>query len=332
MPVATEFFLQYGYVILFLWVLLEQLGLPLPSTPVMVAAGTLTATHKLSLPVVLAASVLACMISDSIWYHFGRRFGGAVVRMMCRLSFESGTCVRRTENYFERHGSKALLVAKFIPGLGTVAAPIAGQTGMPYRQFLAFDAAGALLWSAVLTLVGRFFGDVLKHNPNALSWVGHFAGVLFVLALLFFVGQRIYRQQSFLKQVKTSRLEPHELKTMIENGHEVFIVDLRHPLDFLSDPRVLPGARHYTPEALLQRSEEIPRDRDVVLYCTCPSEATAAKTALTLRRMGIYRVRPLRGGFDGWKQLGYPLDLVTQPEAEQEAAEPLRNSAQVAEG
>jgi membrane protein DedA with SNARE-associated domain/rhodanese-related sulfurtransferase len=332
MPVAIDFFLEYGYVILFLWVLIEQLGLPLPSTPLMVTAGTLTATHKLSLPLVILAAVLACLISDSIWYHFGRRFGGAVVRMMCRLSFESATCVRRTENYFERHGSKALLIAKFVPGLGTVAAPIAGQTGMRYRQFLSFDAAGAFLWSSVLTLSGRFFGDILKRNPNALSWVGHFAGALFILALLGFVGQRIYRQQAFLKQVRTSRLEPQELKSMIDHGHKVFIVDLRHPLDFLVDPRVLPGARHYTPVELLQHNEEIPRDQDVVLYCTCPSEATAAKTALTLRRMGIYRVRPLKGGFDLWKSLGYPLSTIDVTPVTAGEPAPLGSSARVAEG
>lgn len=331
MPVAIEFFLAYGYIILFLWVLLEQLGLPIPSTPLMVTAGTLTATHKLSLPLILLAAVSACLISDSIWYHFGRRFGGAVVRMMCRLSFETATCIKRTENYFERHGSKALLVAKFIPGLGTVAAPIAGQTGMAYRQFLSFDAAGALLWSAALTLSGRFFGDVLKRNPNALSWVGHFAGVLFVIAVLAFVGRRIYRQQAFLKQVKTSRLEPQELKSMIEDGKDIYIVDLRHPLDYEVDPRVLPGAKRYTPDVLLEKSTEIPRDKDVVLYCTCPNDATAAKTALTLRRMGIYRVRPLRGGFDGWKELGYPLSSVEGSVVFEETTI-LGDSAQAMEG
>lgn len=313
MPVAINFFLEYGYLILFLWVLLEQLGLPIPSTPLLVTAGTLTATHRLNLGIILLAIVSACLISDSIWYVFGRRFGSAVVRMMCRLSFESATCVRRTENYFERHGSRALLVAKFIPGLGTVAAPIAGQTGMAYRQFLTFDAAGALLWGAALTLGGRFFGDVLKRNPHALSWVGHFAGGLFVLALLGFVAQRIYRQQAFLKQVRTSRLEPQDLKQMIDSGKNVFIVDLRHPLDYSTDPRILPGARRYTPDVLVERHTEIPRDQDVVLYCTCPSEATAAKTALSLRRVGIFRVRPLRGGFDGWKELGYPLEVIEEP-------------------
>lgn len=308
MPVAISFFLQYGYLILFLWVMAEQLGMPIPSVPLLVTAGTLTATHKLSLPLVLISVLAGSLVSDTIWYFAGKRFGGAVVRLMCRLSLESSTCVRRTEDYFTKHGPASLLLAKFIPGLGTVAAPIAGQTGMGLRVFLSFDAAGVLIWSLVMTLSGRFFGDYLEHHPNALAWVGHFAGALFVLGILGFLGYRIFKQQKFLKEIRMARLEPSELKGMMDQGQQPYIVDLRHPLDYLPDPRVLPGAVRLTPDKLVEFSDGIPRDRDVVLYCTCPSEATAAKMAMNLRKLGIYRVRPLRGGFDGWKDAGYPLE------------------------
>jgi rhodanese-related sulfurtransferase len=247
-------------------------------------------------------------VSDSLWYLLGKRFGSAMVKLVCRLSFERTTCVRKTEDYFTKYGEQALLVAKFVPGLGTVAAPIAGQTGMRYRVFLAYDLAGALFWAATVTLVGRFFGDVLRVHPGALSWMGHFAGALFILAVAGLLGYRIFKQQAFLKQVRTSRLEPVELKRMLDGGQNPYIVDLRHPLDYLPDPRVLPGAIRLSPESLMLRSGEIPRDRDVILYCTCPSEATAAKMAMKLRQHGIYRVRPLLGGFDQWKKLGFPLE------------------------
>jgi rhodanese-related sulfurtransferase len=131
--------------------------------------------------------------------------------------------------------------------------------------------------------------------------------VLFLLAIAGLLLYRVWKQQSFLRQVETARLEPMNLKEMLDSGENPFIVDLRHPLDYLPDPRVLPGALRISPSQLLERSAEIPRDRDIVLYCTCPSEATAAKVALELRRAGIYRVRPLRGGFEEWKKLGYPL-------------------------
>lgn len=307
MPVAIDFFLKYGYSILFLWVLVEQLGVPIPTVPLLLTAGTLTATHRMSLPLVLAAALLGSLISDSAWYWLGKRYGGAVVKLLCRLSMESSTCVRRTESFFAKRGASALLVAKFIPGLSTVAPPIAGQTGMKYREFAAFDAAGILLWALTFTLSGRFFGEELKLHPNALAWVGRFGFGLFVMLLLAFFVWRFFRQQAFLREIRMARLDPRELKEMLDRGQPVYIVDLRHPLDYLPDPRTIPGAVMLTPDELVARSGEIPRDRDVVLFCTCPSEATSAKMALTMRKLGVYRVRPLLGGFDEWKRLGYPL-------------------------
>jgi rhodanese-related sulfurtransferase len=135
--------------------------------------------------------------------------------------------------------------------------------------------------------------------------------------VLGFFAYRVLKQRKFLRQVRELRLEPAELKEMLDNAEASgstppFIVDLRHPLDYLPDPRVLPGALRIGPNELKQHSEIIPRDRDVILYCTCPSEETSAKLALQLHKLGIYRVRPLRGGFDGWKEAGYPLvDYVT---------------------
>jgi membrane protein DedA with SNARE-associated domain/rhodanese-related sulfurtransferase len=312
MPVALSFFMKYGYFILFFWVMTEQFGVPIPSAPLLITAGTLTATHRLSLPLVLLSIVLGCLVSDTTWYFMGKRYGGAVVRLLCRLSMESNTCVKKTEGYFTRNGERSLLVSKFIPGLGTVAAPIAGQTNMPLHLFLTYDAAGALLWALAFTLGGRFFGDFLKHS-KLVSSVSHTAGVLFVLLLIGFLIYRFTRQRAFIKEMRTARLEPNELKEMLDRQQDVYIVDLRHPLDYLPDPRTLPGAVLFTPDTLVAHTDEIPRDRDVVLFCTCPSEATAAKMALTLRKIGVYRVRPLRGGFDEWKRLGYPLEAI--PEA-----------------
>jgi membrane protein DedA with SNARE-associated domain/rhodanese-related sulfurtransferase len=307
MPLALDFFVHYGYLILFLWVLMEQLGIPIPSAPLMLTAGTLTASHKLSLPLVLISIALGSLISDTVWYMMGKRYGGAVVRLLCRLSMESSTCVRRTSDYFTKHGPATLLLAKFVPGLGTVAAPIAGQTGMAYATFAAFDIGGILIWALSITLIGRFFGDFLKHHPEALAWVGHFAVLLFVLAIVGFMVYRVSKQRRFLRKVRNARLEPEELKDMLDRGQQVYIVDLRHPLDYLPDPRVVPTAIRMTPDKLVERKDEIPLDRDIVLYCTCPSDASAGKMAITLQKLGIHRVRPLHGGFEGWRDKGFPL-------------------------
>jgi rhodanese-related sulfurtransferase len=202
------------------------------------------------------------------------------------------------------------MTAKFVPGLATLAPPVAGQNGMRYGRFLLFDGIGAMLWLGALLAAGRFFGDMLRRDPSLLDWVGRFSGALLVLGILGFFLERVYRRRMVLRNLVAARLEPEDLKKQLDAGEPVYIVDLRHPLELLPDPFTLPGAVHFSPDALAARHHEIPRDRDIVLFCTCPSEATAAKTAMTLHKLGIERVRPLRGGYDEWKRLGYPMDAV----------------------
>lgn len=320
MALPIQVLLTYGYLLLFVWVLIEQMGIPLPATPILLAAGALSAQHKISFGVALAAGVIACLVADSSWFFIGRRYGHHVLRILCKLSLEPTICVRRTQNSYSRRRGLSLLFAKFVPGLATLAAPVAGQNGMPYASFLIFDGIGATLWIAALLWGGRLFGDALKRDPSLLDWVGRFSGALLVLGILGFFVARLYRRRLVLRKLVASRLEPEELKRQLDAGEAVYIVDLRHPLELLPDPFTLPGAHHVSPEALAARAHEIPRDRDVILYCTCPSEATAAKTAMTLHKLGIERVRPLRGGYDEWKRLGYPLDAIepfmpTVPEA-----------------
>jgi membrane protein DedA with SNARE-associated domain/rhodanese-related sulfurtransferase len=310
MALPTQILLTYGYFLLFAWVVIEQLGIPLPATPVLMAAGALSAGHELSFPLALLAGVAACVSADTAWFLVGRRFGHHVLRILCKLSLEPTVCVRRTQDSFGRRREVTLLIAKFVPGLATLAPPVAGENGMALERFLIYDGLGATLWVGALLGAGRLFGDALKRDPSLLNWVGRFSGALLILAILGFFVVRLLRRRRFMRNLVESRLEPEELKRQLDAGEEVFIVDLRHPLELLPDPYTLPGALHLSPDALTARIHEIPRDRDVVLYCTCPSEATAAKTAMTLHKLGIERVRPLRGGFDEWKRLGYPLDAV----------------------
>jgi membrane protein DedA with SNARE-associated domain/rhodanese-related sulfurtransferase len=312
MPIATLFFIHYAYLILFIWVLVEQLGVPIPSIPVLLTAGTLSATHRVGMSFSILAVLVACILADSTWYSLGRRYGNSVLKLLCRLSLEASTCVSKTEGYFTRRGPVTLIFAKFVPGLGTVAAPIAGQTGMPYSRFLLWDTAGSLIWALCYFLAGRFFGDLAKKSASFFHLLSHFAFAIFILMVLGFVIYRVFKQRKFLREVRAMRLEPEELKAILDTAAAQgnippFIVDLRHPLDYLPDPRVLPGAMRIGPNELTLHHEVIPRDRDVILYCTCPSEETSAKVAMQLHKLGIYRVRPLRGGFDGWKQAGYPL-------------------------
>lgn len=304
---------HHTYALLFGWVLIEQGGLPIPSVPVLLAAGTMSAAHRLHVAYAVPVILLACLIADSVWYFLGRRYGTRVLNVLCRFSLEAATCVDRTKGTVTKRGALTLLFAKFVPGLSTVAAPIAGQAKIPYRKFVAYDMLGTLLWAGAWLFAGRFFGDVARRSGNFFAALGHFAMVLVALMVASLLVYRLAKRRQFLTELRGLRLEPAQLMAMINDarrsgGDPPFIVDLRHPLDVLAEPVELPGAVRIGPDELKKRRQIIPVDRDIILYCICPSEETSAKVALDLRRMGVRRVRPLRGGLQGWRDAGYPVD------------------------
>ena len=308
-------FTRHAYAILFGWVLLEQAGIPVPSVPVLLAAGTMSAAHRLHVAFVLPLILLACLISDSTWYFLGRRYGTRIVNLLCRLSLEAASCVTRTQGSLSRRGGITLILAKFVPGLSTMAAPMAGQAGMSYGAFLLFDMAGSFAWASAWLFGGRFLGDLAKRSNHFFNVLAHFAVGLVLLMVVGVLVIRYVRRLRFLRELRGLRLEPAQLLAMIDDAERhglqpPFIVDLRHPLDVLSDPLILPHALRIGPDELKARHGIIPRDRDIVLYCTCPSEETSAKVALELRRLGVRRVRPLRGGLQGWRDAGYALEPV----------------------
>jgi membrane protein DedA with SNARE-associated domain/rhodanese-related sulfurtransferase len=301
--------------VLFGWVLVEQAGLPIPSVPLMLAAGTMSAAHKIHVALVLPVVLLACLIADTTWWWLGRRFGSRVLDLLCRMSLDASTCVNRAQGSIARRGGVTLLFAKFVPGVSTIAAPIAGQAGMSFHEFAAYDMAGTLVWAATWLFAGRFFGDMASRSSKLFATLTHFAAALVLLMILGTIIYRYVQRKRFLAELRGLRLEPEQLLAMIEEARSdgaisPFIIDLRHPLDVLTDPEVVPGALRIGPDELKLHRDEIPQDREVVLYCTCPSEETSAKVAMELRRLGVSRVRPLRGGLQGWKDAGYPLEAV----------------------
>jgi membrane protein DedA with SNARE-associated domain/rhodanese-related sulfurtransferase len=312
MALPEHFLLLYGYFLIFGAVLICQLGVPLPVTPVLLAAGALSAENELSFGLALVAGMGASLLADSAWFLAGRHYGHIVMRLLCRISLEPTTCVRKTQSSYSRRHGVTLMIAKFVPGLSILAPPVAGQKGMGYRNFLFFDGIGAALWLGAMLAAGRIFGAMLQRNHSLLDWVGKFSAVLLLLGIAGFLVGRIVRRKMVLRKLIKARLEPHELKGWLDAGEEVFIVDLRHPLELRDEPFTLPGALHIAPDTLTARNLELPRDRDIVVYCDCrPSDATAVKTATTLQKLGIERVRPLRGGYNEWKRLGFPLAAIS---------------------
>jgi membrane protein DedA with SNARE-associated domain len=267
MQETLDFLTRHGYALLFLWVFSEQVGVPLPAAPALLAAGALAGAGRLSLLGVVAVAFIASMGADSLWYEIGRRKGGRVLNFLCRISLEPDSCVRRTEEAFARHGARSLLVAKFVPGLSTVAPPLAGIFRMRLRRFVLFNSLGSLVWIGTFVGAGYAFGGQIERLAARASGTGgwFFLGLIAALAI-YALGKYLQRRR-FIATLRVSRITPEELKGRLDAGEDIVVVDLRHSMDFEAEPEKIPGALHFKPEELEQRHEEIPRDREVVLYC-----------------------------------------------------------------
>lgn len=263
-----EFVVRHGYLVLMAWVFLEQGGFPVPSTPLMLAAGALAGTGRLNLGVCVFLCVLATVLADTIWYQLGHHKGIKILQWLCRISLEPDSCVRRTEGLFERQGAKSLLIAKFLPGLNAVATPLAGIFHMRLRRFLLFDTLGALLWVSTYVGIGYLFADQIEQVAARASSLGGGVVLLLVLSLATYLSLKFVARQKFLRELRISRITVDELKQKIDAGETLSIVDLRHSLDFEADPETIPGAVHFDSKELTEKDDLLPRDREIILYCT----------------------------------------------------------------
>src|SRR5580765_8363904 len=262
---AADFLIRHGYALLFGWVLLEQMGLPIPAAPLLIAAGALARAGKMNLMFAVALAFVAVILADLFWYALGRYRGARILKLLCRISLEPDSCVRRTENLFLRRGALSLLIAKFVPGLNTAAPSLAGIFRMPVRRFMIFDFLGALLWVVSVTSLGLIFSDQLEQI--ALRWSGWLVAVLAGSSAAYVLWKFIQRRR-FIRRLRIARITPKELMDKLTAGETISIVDLRQPMDIEAFPQMIPGALRIAMEEIEERHGEIPRDRDVVLYCS----------------------------------------------------------------
>jgi len=267
MDKVIPFLIQHGYSVLFLWVLTQSMGLPIPSVPLLITMGALAGLGKCNLFFCIGLGVCAAVLGDIFWYLVGRRRGRRVLSLICRISLEPESCVRQTENIFARYGARSFLVMKFVPGLSAVATSLAGIIRLPLSRFFIFDIPGTLFWVAGYTLIGYFISEELD---RALDYGAGIGKTLFLLAvgglIVYGLGKFVSRQR-LLKQLAIEHITPEELKQKIDAGEHIVIIDVRHPSDIEADPFGIPGAIRISSDASEKNPELLGGD-EIVVYCT----------------------------------------------------------------
>lgn len=307
MRALIDLLIQHDFLLVFLVTLAARIGAPVPAAPLLVVAGGLAAAGRLSAVSLVVAAVLANVLGDAIWYIAGRNYGHRVLRLLCRVSLSPDVCVRQSESLIARWGGSSLLAAKFLPGISVVAAPMAGALGMSFARFLAFDLAAGALWSGLFLLLGLLLSDQIQQVLDMLASAGLVALLALLAIIAALVARRWWRRRSFLRDVDTARISIDEAIALVDGGREPLFVDVRAAGNVAVDPRMIPGARLADLSEIARHAATLPRDRELVLYCNCPNEVSAAMAVKVLNEHGFTKVRALVGGLDGWEAAGRPI-------------------------
>jgi len=305
MNALIDLITQYGLLVVFVTVLLDQGGLPIPSYPPMIVASALAVDVGNSVWPILAVATIATVLADVLWFAGGRRFGVRLLRLMCRLSLSPDSCVMMTRDIYARWGAPSLIGAKFVPGFAAVATTLAGERRTSLFRFVFYDGLGALLWAGLAVALGAVFHETVNELLIRLDELGRYGLLLIVGAIVLFVAYKWWQRHRFLQEIKMARITGAELYGLIASGNAPVILDVRSAEE---------RARGWIPGALFVTSVVDapldPRD-EVIVYCDCPNEASAALLARALKKRGFGRVRPLAGGFDAWRAEGYDFEQET---------------------
>ena len=268
MPSFKSLVLLHGYAFLFCYLLAVQSGLPIPADPVLLIMGAAIGDGLYSFAIALPLAVIAALIGDWLWYELGRWRGRSILRLLCKLSLEPDTCVRKTEVGFMKNGAWTLLFTKFVPGTSLIATPLAGAIRMPRWRFLLADAAGSTLWCGTYLLAGILFHRQISELLVLAGLFGRRAGEVAIALLLLYLIWRYAQRRRFRRQLRIGRITPQEAYALITGGQPVTVADLRSPKEIEQTGIKIAGARVLRPAELRTRSHEIPETHEVILYCT----------------------------------------------------------------
>jgi len=307
----------HGLTLVFLSVLAEQAGLPVPAYPMLFVAGALSMQETgPSIGAVLFAVVAACLIADTAWYFAGKRLGQPMLRTICRVSISPDTCIRQTQSLYIRVGPRSLVFAKLLPGAGALSTAMAGMTATPFLTFLFYDALGALVWAGGALLAGVVFSDFVDDILAAFSAYGHIAFMVIVGAFALFIAWRFWQRWRLLRRTgRIPRMTVMELEQRRrESERGLVVLDVR--ANGVAPIERIPGAMVMELHAPIDTLANQRNDSDFVVYCACPNEMSAAVLAERLRAAGYPNTWALAGGFDEWKRLQTPLGATSvEPDA-----------------
>jgi membrane protein DedA with SNARE-associated domain/rhodanese-related sulfurtransferase len=317
---TVQFLARHGYWMLIGAVLGRQACLPIPANLVLVAAGALAHSGKLSLSGIVILSVLTFLFADLAWYEAGRRWGDKILHLGCGLSGDTGSCVHKANAVFSKYGVRTLLLSKFVPGFDAVAAPLVGNARISAIKFLFFDAVGAAFWTSAYAALGYIFSEQLDRVAAHVLRMGAVLTLAVVAGLGFYLVRRFARWLRFLRQFNLTRITPEQLRDRLNAGENLLLIDLQAHKKPAHEQWAIPGAVRVSPRALERGlGIEIAPAQEVVLYCSCPGEFTSARVALALHQKGIDHVRPLAGGLRAWRESGFPVTSeILFPAASQE--------------
>ena len=304
----------YGLAFVFLNVLVEQGGLPIPAYPVLIVSAGLVSRGDYNMTQLVLVGTAAALLADTAWFWSGRRYGRRLLATLCRISLSPDFCVRQTESIFTRWGPASLLVAKFIPGFASLATALAGTTKIRLLTFLFFDALGAAIWVGVAVALGALFRDAIADVLAVLVALGQWGVVLIASLLLLFVASKWWQRLRFARQLRMDRITVDELQALISGGEAPVILDVRSP-ESQAEAGIIPGARAVSRSDVEALAATLPTGTDIIVYCNCPNEASAVQLARQLSRLGLKRIRPLLGGVDAWLATGQGLVPYEPPRA-----------------
>jgi membrane protein DedA with SNARE-associated domain len=261
---------RHGYVVIIATLFAEAVGLPLPGAVVLIAAGAAVASHTLAGAVVLCSAILGLLVGDIVQFWLGRYTGWALLGILCRLSLNPETCILRSAESFYKRGKATLLIAKFIPGVNTMAAPLAGSMKMRFGQFLRLDFTGALLYSVTYLLVGYVSRDFLGVLLNSFHAARVVMEIVILVALVAYITYRIVIFQRYRQYDIVPRVQVQELARRLANhqGDRIQIVDVRSHGYYDIGAERIKGSIRIEPNNLEAEIKNLPKDKDIYLYCT----------------------------------------------------------------